>query len=63
MIDESTDIGNKKQLMAYIQYLDQDGVKCVLFENMIITTRKADSSTIFEKIIECLKRKNIDISD
>ena len=38
-------------------------VKCVLLENMIITTPKADSSTIVEKITECLKRKNIDIID
>ncbi|XP_053406405.1 SCAN domain-containing protein 3-like [Mercenaria mercenaria] len=62
IIDESTDIGNKKQLLAYIQYLDEDGVKCALLENMLITTSHANAETITCKIKDCLERKQIDIS-
>ncbi|KAH3772054.1 hypothetical protein DPMN_173386 [Dreissena polymorpha] len=46
--DESTDIGNKKQLLAYIQYLDQDGVRCALLENLLITTASAYADTIID---------------
>ena len=50
----------KKQLLCYIQYLDEDGVKNVLLENLFITTASAD--TITEKIKTCLEKKTIDIS-
>ncbi|XP_053395806.1 SCAN domain-containing protein 3-like [Mercenaria mercenaria] len=62
IIDESTDIGNKKQLLAYIQHLDEDGVKCALLDNMLITASQANVETITCKIKDYLERKQIDIS-
>lgn len=45
-----------------MQYLDEDGVKCVLLENLLITTASANADTITEKIKSCLESKNINIS-
>ena len=59
MIHESTDRANKKQLLAYLQYMyfHEKKLKTNLLENIEITTSKADAETITSKILTELNIK------
>ena len=62
IIHESTDVGNKKQLLAYLQSVGPEGIETTLLENILITEPRANTATIVNKVTESLKTKNIDIT-
>ena len=62
IIDESTDIGNRKRLLIYAQYLSQQQTEMCLLNNIGITECKASADVILSKITEELKQKGIKMS-
>ena len=61
MLDESTDRGNRKRLLVYIQYFNNSELITKLLENIEILTAKADAETITNLVLSELRRKGIDI--
>ena len=61
MLDESTDIGNRKRLLLYSQYFHNDCIESCLLENVEITTASADATTIVDNVLSELRCKGLDI--
>ena len=59
MADECTDVSTVKELSVFCRW-EEDGeqVECFL---EIIPLKKADAKTIYSTLIECLKRKNLQV--
>ena len=59
MADEYTDVSTVEELTVFCHW-EEDGVSVECFLE-IITLKKADAETIYSNLIECLKRKNLQV--
>ena len=59
MADECTDVSTVEELSVFCRW-EEDGVPVECFLD-IIPLKKADAETIYSTLIECLKRKNLQV--
>ena len=59
MADECTDIANVEELSVFCRW-EEGGVPVECFLE-IIPLKKADAETIYSTLIECLKKKNLQV--
>ena len=59
MADECTDVSTVEELSVFCRW-EEDGVPVDCFLE-IIPLKKADKETIYSTLIECLKRKNLQV--
>lgn len=62
MLDESTDRGNRKRLLVYIQYLHERKLQTSLLSNIEILTAKADAETITNHVLTELRMKGLSVA-
>ncbi len=55
MADECTDITTIEELSVFCRWVEEHFIE-------IVSLKKADAKTIYETLVECLKKKNIQIS-
>lgn len=60
-IDESTDRGNQKRLLMYIQYVTSDGVSYCLLSNKKISEGSANAKNIVKLVLEEVEAKGLEI--
>ena len=61
--NESTDKGNRKRILMYLQYISGDSIDTFLLSNTEISEGTADAETLVSMILNELKCKGLDLTN